>query len=677
MGKLALRDKVFKNYIGGYNDTKTDYNMADNELRDVINCNIKKAVGGLTLRKGTEKINEVSLDGEITRRFEYFLRLASRKVFVLDYEVYFDGASTPLVTVDIEKPHMFQNQDVLYISDNTDIYEYGQKDYFSYVGTVDVLTDDIVQVTDEHPNTLIHGNFYKALLNLGSTDLSIEDYTVSTNWENVTDITGVISSVLRPTRAFDSSAIEIFTIQVFEPCSSTGSVEITANDSITSIAVTSGDTVNQVATKINAGSYTGYTTSVNQNIVTFTADTAEFRVNPVFNPYSTGVSAVVDVVVNGSDNDNALNDAVRKCNRVILHSNSLRYVASGNPDSPTSIYFSEPGQIGYFKELNVLVPTSGDGEVRAMFNILNSVLVSYNRTWWEYNGTDPSVDGTWKQLPIPFGCVSEWTIAILDYYNFVYLAKDGLYLVSANILNQEGVPTQNTDALKNITSIKIDDTISSIINKKKCVGVFVDDVYYMAYNDDVTEPSNNKVLCYFTDFQAFTKYTGWLVNDWLLNSDGKLEFASRNYNLITEADDYYDIDVITGLNKGIDMLVKSARLTLGYNENPKWYDKLFFHFVQTLDPDQADVQLNVRIGNSLQEFENINITPNLVWGREWGDIWGFEPLFYYMTYLRRKGTWIEYTITSTSQGAPIEFYGITIQYKVMRKYSASYLGSPV
>ena len=172
MGKLALRDKVFKNYTGGFNDTKTDYNMSDSELRDVTNCNIKKAVGGLTLRKGTEKINEDSLDGDVTRRFEYFLRLVSRKVFVLDYEVYFDGDPTPLVTVDIEKPHMFQRQDVLYISDNTDIYEYGQKDYFSSVGEVDVLEDDIVQVSNDHPNALIRGNFYQALSDLGTIDLS-------------------------------------------------------------------------------------------------------------------------------------------------------------------------------------------------------------------------------------------------------------------------------------------------------------------------------------------------------------------------------------------------------------------------------------------------------------------------------------------------------------------------
>lgn len=676
MAKLALRDKTYKNYTGGFNDTVTDYNIQDDELRNALNCNIKKAVGGLSSRKGTDKINETSLNGNITRRYEYFLRLTSRKVHVKDKEVFFDGNSTPLLTVDIDRPHFLQNRDVLYISDNTSLYEYGQKDYFSQIGEVDIVTGDIIQVTDEHPQTLLHDDFFQAKSDLGTTDLSTVDYTVSADWEPVTDISGVISSVMRPVDPFDPSKAETFTIEVFDPCTLTGSVTITANGIDTSVAVSSGDTLNTVASKINAASYPGYTTSVNQNVVTFTADASEFRVNAVFQPYSTGVSAVVDVVINGEDNNNILGEDVYKCQRIILHSKSLRYVASGNPDNPTAVYFSEPGQINYFKSTNLLVPTSSDGEVRAMFNILNSVLVSYNRTWWEYTGTDPETDGTWKQLPIPFGCESEWTIQILGYYNFIYLAKDGLYLVSANILSQEGVPTQNTDALQNLSSTKVDNTIESITDKSKCVGIFANDIYFLAYNDDDTEPSNNKVLCYFEDFRSFTFYNGWIVNDFLLNSDGIVEIASRNFNLTTESDTYYDIDVDTGNTKGIDFDIKSARLTLGYNENPKWFDKFFFHFVQTLDPDQGEVTLTIRIGESLQTFEEINITPNLVWGREWGNIWGFEPLFYYMGYIRRKGTWIEYEISATVLGSPIEFYGITAQYQVMRKHNNAYLGTP-
>lgn len=676
MRSLQLQNITYKDYTGGYNDTVTPYNIKANELRAIENYNIKKIAGGLAMRKGIDKINEISLNGNITRRIEYFLRLTSRKVFIMDKKLYFDGDPVSKLTVDIDKPHFLQRQDVLYISDHTSIYEYGQKDYFSNVGTVTIVTGDIVQVATTHANPLIRGNFYKAKSNLGSTNLATEDYTVTARWDNVTDISGVISNVMRPVKAFDPSKIEKFTLQITSPCTSSGSVTVTVNDVAVNIAVTSGDTLNSVATKINAGAYPNYTTSVNQNIVTFTASSAGFRVNPVFQPYSTGVGGFTDVLVNGEDDDNAIEE-VRKCNRIILHSKSLRYVASGNPDNPTAIYFSEPGQINYWKDTNVLVPTSSDGEVRAMFNLANSVIVSYNRTWWEYAGLEPATDGTWKQLPIPFGCESEWTIKILSSYNFIYLAKDGLELVSANILNQEGVPTQNTDALLNVTDGKVDNTIASIVDKSKCVAEFVDDVYYFAYNDDPDSTSNNKVLCFFTEYKSFTKYTGWQVNDFLLNSSGVIEIASLNYSFLTESDDYYDIDVLTGLAKPIVPIIESVEMTFGAIENPKFFEKMFVHFVQTLDEDTALANIEVVVGGSTQDFNDVDIAPSLVWGRNWGSIWGFEPLFYYAAFLRRKGAWIRFKITASSVGSPIEFYGVTFQFKQLRKQTTSFLGSPI
>jgi len=676
MKTLALNAITYKDYTGGYNDTVSPYNISTNELRVIENCNIKKTVGGLPMRKGTDKINTDSLNGNITRRIEYFLRLISRKVFIKDKKMYFDGDPTELLTVDIDKPHFIQRSDVLYVSDNTDIYEYGQKDYFSNVGTVDIVTGDIVQVASTHSNPLIRGNFYKAKSNLGLTDLTIEDYTVIADWEDVTDINDVISNVIRPVKAFDPSRVEVFTIVITNPCTLTGSLDITVDGNKTTIAVTNGDTVNAVATKINSGVYANYTTSVNQNMVTFTAASAGYREDPIFQPYSTGVGGFTDVIVNGVTNDNAI-DEVRKCNRVILHSKSLRYVASGNPDNPTAIYFSEPGQIGYWKDTNILVPTSSDGEVRAMFNLANSVIVSYNRSWWEYSGVDPETDGTWKQLPIPFGCESEWTIKILSSYNFIYLAKDGLYVVSANILNQEGVPTQNTDALINVTNGKVDNTINSIIDKTQCTAEFVDDVYFMAYNDNPEGTINNKILCYYSDMRSFTKYTGLYVNDFLLNSNGILEIASKNYNILTESDNYFDIDVETGDPIPIIPVIESAELTFGAIENPKFFEKAFIHFVQTMDDDTALVNINVTVGGSVQDFEDVDIAPSLIWGRNWGSIWGFEPLYYYAAFLRRKGVWIRYKITSSSVGSPIEFYGVTFEYKQMRKQATAFLGSPI
>ena len=72
-----------------------------------------------------------------------------------------------------------------------------------------------------------------------------------------------------------------------------------------------------------------------------------------------------------------------------------------------------------------------------------------------------------------------------------------LPLVSANILNQYGVVMQNNSAVKNISEDKIENTLKSIIDKSKCVSVYYNGIYYLAYGDRTGE--NNKILLYYTD----------------------------------------------------------------------------------------------------------------------------------------------------------------------------------
>lgn len=680
--KARMSKITYDDYSGGYNDTVTPYKMKNNELRIIENYDITKTIGGLPLRKGTSKINETSLSGNITRRIEYFLRLDSRKVIVIDKVVNFDdeGTLTPLVTVDIDKPYFIQKKNVLYISDNTNIYEYGQKDYFSNIGETDIITDDIIQVATTHSNTSIRGNFYKAKADYSALDLAIEDYTVTANWDDVTDINGMISNVTRAVKAFEPSEAETFTITVTDHCVVSGNIEVTTHvvyeATVKSISVFTGESTSQIATKIGAESYPGYTVSVNQNIVTFIATTAEYARNPVFQPYNTEVKGFIDIIENGRDDDNQI-EIVRKCHRLIFHTKSNRYVASGDPDNPTTIYFSEPNRMTYWKKFNELIPTSNDGVVKAMFNIVSSIVVSYNRTWWEYTGTNPATNAEWRQLPIPFGCESEWTVKILDYYNFIYLAKDGLYVVSTNILTQEGVPTQDSNALKNVSSLKVSNTINSIIDKSKCVAEFDDDIYYLAYNDDSTSTINNKILCYFTYFKSYTKYTGISANDFLVTADGHLEIASKNYSLKMGENVYLDIDIETGEEKSISGKLQSTKLTFGYIEERKWFEKMFVHFVQVESDVDVDVDINVTINDNVKDFRSLNITPSLVWGRAWGSLWSFQELLYYFAYIRRRGTWIQWNVESESTGTNIEFYGVTFQFKKLRAFTTNYVDTPI
>ncbi|NLA13204.1 MAG: hypothetical protein GX867_03055, partial [Tissierellia bacterium] len=511
-----IQYKGYFDFSGGYNDTTVQDLLKDNELSVCENIIIKQK-GELNLRDGVVKINSISKGFNITKRYEYFVLDNSIILEVYDKKLYKVGnPDTLLTTLNSDKPYFLQQQNVLYCCDGKEIYEIGNKDYFSNI-KVDIKKDDIIQITDDFSVEELRGKFFKALKDMADKDLSTTDFTVAADWTDVTDILGATSNVVRPLKAYNAGKKEKVIISVFDNVTNSGYVSIYLDNKEYQINVTSGQTARDVATAIANTSFTGYTATVSQNEVTIEADEIGYKENCYASSYNTGVSMVVNTTVNGQINDNILSE-VKNCTKFIHHTKSGRYVATGNPKKPFAVYFSEPMQLNYFKEFNILNPSSSDGTAVCLVNIIDSVLVGYRHSWYEYTGLDPAVDGTWRKLAIPYGCASEYSVQVLDLYSFVFLADNGLYLVSANVLNQYEIVLQNATSVKNISEDKIYNTIKTIFDKSKCVSVYHDSIYYLAYNDNAGE--NSKIILYYTDKKAFTLFTGIQVNDFLYRKNG-------------------------------------------------------------------------------------------------------------------------------------------------------------
>ncbi|MDD3174567.1 MAG: hypothetical protein PHF63_13065, partial [Herbinix sp.] len=432
--------KQYFDFSGGYNDTSVQDRLKENELSVCENMNISPR-GELTLRNGTAKINDVSTECEVTKRFEYLIRDTSIVLEVLDKELYrTDNLEDMLQSINTDKPYFLQQFDVLYCCDGNEIYEIGNKDYFSNTGKIDIKENDIVQIADDFTLQTITGNFYKSKLNQGEIDLNTVNYQDTAKWDNVTDIRYATSNVIRPLKAYEAGTKEKTVVSVFNSVSEAGYISIYLNNVEYKINVTSGQDARAVASAIGATTFTGYTATVSQNEVTITADEIGFKENCRVTSYNTGLSLVVAVEVNGQNDDNILNE-VKKCTKFIQHTKNGRYVATGNPNKPYNVYFSEPMQMNYFKQFNILSPTSSEGSSVCLLNMMDSVLIGYRHGWYEYTGIEPSVDGTWRKLAIPYGCASEYSVQILDMYNFVYLSDNGICSVSVNILNQYGTVT--------------------------------------------------------------------------------------------------------------------------------------------------------------------------------------------------------------------------------------------
>ena len=660
-----IQYKGYFDFSGGYNDTTTQDLLKDNELSVCENIIIKQK-GELNLRDGVVKINSISKGFNITKRHEYLVLDNSIILEVYDKKLYKVGnPDTLLTTLNSDKPYFLQQQNVLYCCDGKEIYEIGNKDYFSNI-KVDIKKDDIIQITDDFSVEELRGKFFKALKDMADKDLSTTDFTVAADWTDVTDILGATSNIVRPLKAYDAGKKEKVIISVFDDVTNSGYVSIYLDNEEYQINVTSGQTARDVATAIANTSFTGYTATVSQNEVTIEANKIGYKENCYASSYNTGVSMVVNTTVNGQINDNILSE-VKNCTKFIHHTKSGRYVATGNPKKPFAVYFSEPMQLNYFKEFNILNPSSSDGTAVCLVNIIDSVLVGYRHSWYEYTGLDPAVDGTWRKLAIPYGCASEYSVQVLDLYSFVFLADNGLYLVSANVLNQYAIVMQNTTSVKNISEDKIYNTIKTIFDKSKCVSVYHDNIYYLAYNDNAGE--NSKIILYYTDKKAFTLFTGIQVNDFLYRKNGNLEIASLNYALRFDDTVHYDTDVTTGENKRIEFEIKTTNLTLDTFIAEKFIDKIFVQANIGAETFDEHLRLLIRIDyldTDMITIDLSDVNSGLIWGNPWGSPWGNYSTQMQSAFIRMKGNRIGVGLTNKGLediNTNFVFYGFAISFK--------------
>jgi hypothetical protein len=660
-----IQYKGYFDFSGGYNDTTVQDLLKDNELSVCENIIIKQK-GELNLRDGVVKINSISKGFNITKRHEYFVLDNSIILEVYDKKLYKVGnPDILLTTLNSDKPYFLQQQNVLYCCDGKEIYEIGNKDYFSNI-KVDIKKDDIIQITDDFSVKELRGKFFKALKDMADKDLSTTDFTVAADWTDVTDILGATSNIVRPLKAYNAGKKEKVIISVFDNVTNSGYVSIYLDNKEYQINVTSGQTARNVATAIANTSFTGYTATVSQNEVTIEANEIGYKENCYASSYNTGVSMVVNTIVNGQINDNILSE-VKNCTKFIHHTKSGRYVATGNPKKPFAVYFSEPMQLNYFKEFNILNPSSSDGTAVCLVNIIDSVLVGYRHSWYEYTGLDPAVDGTWRKLAIPYGCASEYSVQVLDLYSFVFLADNGLYLVSANVLNQYEIVLQNATSVKNISEDKIYNTIKTIFDKSKCVSVYHDSIYYLAYNDNAGE--NSKIILYYTDKKAFTLFTGIQVNDFLYRKNGNLEIASLNYALRFDDIVHYDTDVTTGENKRIEFEIKTTNLTLDTFIAEKFIDKIFVQANIGAETFDEHLRLLIRIDyldTDMITIDLSDVNSGLIWGNPWGSPWGNYSTQMQSAFIRMKGNRIGVGLTNKGLediNTNFVFYGFAISFK--------------
>jgi len=115
---------------------------------------------------------------------------------------------------------------------------------------------------------------------------------------------GAGKEVLVITAVGQAGIAEVAQLTVTKGATAAGNLTVTLDGTDVTIAVAAtDDTAAKVATKIAAGTYTGWTAEAEGDVVTFTASDNEAKEAPVFAAAATGVEAEFEVLVKGVDPD--------------------------------------------------------------------------------------------------------------------------------------------------------------------------------------------------------------------------------------------------------------------------------------------------------------------------------------------------------------------------------------
>jgi hypothetical protein len=122
---------------------------------------------------------------------------------------------------------------------------------------------------------------------------------------------GAGKEVLVITAVGQAGVAEVAQLTVTKGATAAGNLTVTLDGTDVTIAVAAtDDTAAKVATKIAAGSYTGWTAEAEGDVVTFTASDNEAKEAPAFAAAATGVEAEFEVLVKGVDPDGSSLDDV-------------------------------------------------------------------------------------------------------------------------------------------------------------------------------------------------------------------------------------------------------------------------------------------------------------------------------------------------------------------------------
>ena len=474
--------------------------------------------------------------------------------------------------------------------------------------------------------------------------------------------------LLEPVTATDGETLAKHRLVIDYHVQDAGDIKVTAGGVEKTITVAADETRTEIAVKIKNQTFAGWNVEQEGYELTFEA-TEPGDKKLFYDPGTTGAWGSIHTEERGVTADNIFDD-FKKCTFFTFHVNSMRIFGSGNSEDPTAVYYTEPGDPTFVKSTSVMYPASAEGKVTGMLQFMQSVLVSYNNSWWQFAGDDPegeygAPNATWTKLPIPYGSVSPHGV-VLTPQSFTFLSKNGLHSVSTHLLGQNFIAVDSTEMVRNLTGEKVEGIMSGLKNRDRARLTYFNNRLYLAYTDNEAVARNNKILIYDWRTRGFTLYDGIEAIDFIRYKED-LMIATNNY-ILKLGHGGTDVNNVTGEETPYSMIVETKNYNLGSDVNTKFL-RLFHIMFRQYEHEDSSVSIKVYSDYSTEEFLDFSLMDSLVYNRPWGLKWGWVDQAQRQVEIMRKAHRFRIRIEASGEDDPVTIYGFGFHYKRLRSRS--------
>jgi len=543
-------------------------------------------------------------------------------IFAKDYEI---------INSDISDISLAQTEKGVYFSFNKKFYRIWGYDFTSDQGTNYIVKNNIVYVNHEEASSEVYGRYYLSLKEQKLINLLSQNYQDTSKWKEI-NIDKFKSEVPNGIGNYDYTYLNgvINKIYMGEVILAPRYYKKYDTASKKNIMVKDTSILYRYRAKRDIMAF-----DKNKNQVSFDLATVKYYDTSLFTNISSKATKY-DEDGNGDTDDNISIDEVQNCTLMIYHPYSKRIFASGHPKDKKAVFYSDPNEFNVFRRSSTLYPSSSIGNVTAMEVIGKHLCVSYEQGWYVFSGGKEEVlnEYVWQPLPLPYGAVNNKCV-ISTPCSFTFFTGSKIIEVNDQIFSDTGSENALSIYAKSISDGVINTSLSNIKNKKLSSMAFNDGKVYLAFNDDNKVDYANKLLEY-----NFEKSTGFNINTGLIiyslfTKNNKLFIGSRNYIIETgifnknNGRGLNDFNPILNRRIPIEFKVTSKPYDFGEFCKYKYLKRIIPIYLQNHDM-QGESNLKITIsGEDTKEIgHNLSLTDSLIWGRKWGNTWGFCDIMY-------------------------------------------------